>query len=290
MSVLMTTPDGSKSNQTEVTWICECGRSADPPAAVLPVLACADGAGGVGCPFATPPTAFRHAPEARLTAQEERELFHELARIRQRLTQLALPHSPLGRSDRGELMRLSCRACSLRRHLAHCHFKLAVSVARAFAARYQDIDDLVGQACVTLMRALDLFDVRRGYRFSTYATRAMRTELSRYIVRRRRAADRAIDPAQLVNQPAESAYRAHPGPAAYCVLEELLDDLEPREADVVRSRFGLHERPGSETLQAVADRLGISRERVRQLEQSALLKLRRRVLQDERAELLDAVP
>jgi RNA polymerase sigma factor (sigma-70 family) len=138
------------------------------------------------------------------------------------------------------------------------------------------------------MRAVDLFDVQRGYRFSTYATRAMRTELGRYIARRKRSTDRVVDPAFLQSQAAGPAWRPHPGSATFCALEELLEDLEPREADVIRSRFGLNDRPGCETLQAVANRLGVTRERVRQLEQAALGKLRRMARESRHAELLES--
>jgi RNA polymerase primary sigma factor len=186
-------------------------------------------------------------------------------------------------------MGLSCRACSIRRYLAQCYFKLAVSVARAFAKRYQEIDDLVGQACITLMRAVDLFDVRRGYRFSTYATRAIRTELRRYVMRRGRLRDQITDPLRLNRQSQVRPSRSHPGAAAYCLLEQLLERLEPREIDVLRSRFGLHDRPGCETLQAVADRLGVTRERVRQVEKSALRKLRELADQDPAFALREAV-
>jgi RNA polymerase sigma factor (sigma-70 family) len=240
------------------------------------------------CPFAVPETALRRRPHERLSALEERELFQHLARIRQRLAELVPAGSSATPGDRIEVMRLTCQACSLRRYLAQCYFKLAVSVARACAAHYQEIDDLVGQACVTLMRALDLFEVQRGYRFSSYATRAMRSELGRYLARRRRVTDRSVDPKLLQAEAAAPDRGKHPGHSAYCALEQLLDDLEPREADVVRSRFGLHDRPGAQTLQAVADRLGISRERVRQLEQQALQKLRRRAQEKPWSELLHA--
>jgi RNA polymerase primary sigma factor len=242
----------------------------------------------LACPFAVPETALPRRLHERLSAHEERELFEQLARTRQRLAELIPPAGNIAPADRVEVMRLTCQACSLRRYLAQCYFKLAVSVARACATRFQEIDDLVGQACVTLMRALDLFQVQRGYRFSSYATRAMRSELLRYLARGRRPADRSVDPRLLQAEAAAPSGQGHPGQIAFCALEQLLADLEPREADVVRSRFGLHDRPGAQTLQAVADRLGISRERVRQLEQQALQKLRRRAQQKPWSELLHA--
>ena len=59
-------------------------------------------------------------------------------------------------------------------------------------------------------------------------------------------------------------------------LRELLDDLPPKEREILFDRFGL----GSEapmTLESIGQRMGVTRERVRQIEASALQKLRRRL-------------
>jgi RNA polymerase sigma factor (sigma-70 family) len=275
MSVLTTKPVGWRSNQTGFSLCPSLAPSRDDASWQSLRFPCQDPDHPPHCPFASSPSAFRRSSSERLSAGEEHELFDELRCIRQRLMALPVGTDLLAtRPDRGERMRLSCRACSIRHYLGHCYFKLAVSVARAYAKSYQEIDDLVGQACITLMRALDLFDVQRGYRFSTYATRAIRSELRRDVLRRRRHRDLSVDPVRLMNRSVVCAPRSHPGGDAYCALEELLGYLEPREVDVVRSRFGLHDRPGCETLQALADRLGVSRERVRQVEQLALRKLR----------------
>jgi RNA polymerase primary sigma factor len=61
-------------------------------------------------------------------------------------------------------------------------------------------------------------------------------------------------------------------------LQELLDDLPPKEREIILDRFGLGS--GSEepmTLEAIGQRMGVTRERVRQIEASALQKLRRRL-------------
>jgi RNA polymerase sigma factor (sigma-70 family) len=181
---------------------------------------------------------------------------------------------------------LRCQVTRVRQTLIASYFKLAVAVARAFASRPQDIDDLVGQACVTLIRAVDLFDVDRGVRFSTYATRAIRTELSRFIIRRRKRAMRCVDPLLLWRHPDRHGRGGNGAAGILAILEPMLERLDPREASILRSRFGLNEIPGNTTLQAVADGLGISRERVRQLESGALRKLRRMLEESPLAETL----
>ena len=69
-------------------------------------------------------------------------------------------------------------------------------------------------------------------------------------------------------------------------MHELLDDLEPRERAVIECRFGLGDEP-IQTLQVIGQRLGLSRERVRQIEAKALERLRRGGKADHLASLLD---
>lgn len=60
------------------------------------------------------------------------------------------------------------------------------------------------------------------------------------------------------------------------LLHHGLDELNEREREVVAGRYGLGDRE-AETLEVLADRLGLTRERIRQIQQEALLKLRRRM-------------
>ena len=68
---------------------------------------------------------------------------------------------------------------------------------------------------------------------------------------------------------------------SFRALEGLLQRLEQREEHVVRSRFGLQNRPGCFTLQRLADEYGVTRERIRQLERRALKKLRQMAMESE---------
>jgi RNA polymerase sigma factor (sigma-70 family) len=70
-------------------------------------------------------------------------------------------------------------------------------------------------------------------------------------------------------------------------MHELLDDLEPRERAVLESRFGLGDEP-VQTLQVIGQRLGLSRERVRQIEARALERLRRGGKADHLVALLES--
>ncbi len=168
------------------------------------------------------------------------------------------------------------RASLIRHQLIVVFFKLAVVLGRRFSHDPQDADDLIGQSCLTLIRAVERFDAGRGFRFSSYATRAIRSELMRYVTRQRRHGWVGLKPGDLAaicdtgTRYAELVQHGR----NFQALEGLLQRLEQREEHVVRSRFGLENRPGCFTLQRLADEYGVTRERIRQLERRAIKKLR----------------
>ena len=175
------------------------------------------------------------------------------------------------------------RASMIRHQLIVVFFKLAVVIGRRFSHDPNDADDLIGQACLTMIRAVERFDAARGFRFSSYATRAIRSELSRYVMRQRRHGRVNLELADLAA--ICDSGTCHPElmrrSTSFRALEDLLQRLEQREEHVVRSRFGLQNRPGCFTLQRLADEYGVTRERIRQLEGRALKKLRQMAMESE---------
>ena len=234
-----------------------------------------------------------HDPKLRLDASAERWLFLTLNAEKQRLDEgrrtLCTEHPDLALLE--QLEGHHQLATAVRRHLAEVFFKLAVSIARTFNNSGLEMDDLVGQACVTLIRSIELFDPNRGFRFSSYATRAIRTELSRFVVRHRKRSHVSMEPSDLNGvrdgrtSVAEQLLRGR----AVSALDLMLQNLEQREAHVVRSRFGLNDEPGGCSLQTLADEYGVTRERVRQLERRALKKLREMAMASERRSALEAM-
>lgn len=140
-----------------------------------------------------------------------------------------------------------------------------------------DLDEIRSRVRVGLIRAAQLFDPGRGLLFSTFAVHWCRQAVTRYFLLQsrqpRRMADlgTATDEGDFGLDPAT----AEPGPARQAAARELvrrfLRWLHPLERRVLRMRFlqGYH-------LEEVGDVLGISRERVRQLESRALRKIRER--------------
>lgn len=174
------------------------------------------------------------------------------------------------------------RITRLRNRIAELHLPLAIHTAsRARRPISLEHDDLVQEACLGLLRAVEMFDVSRGYCFSTYACRWLDQSIRRALQ----------DKDALVRVPPSALRRGAAYSVAIPVSEELggadgttpLDQLlaverqdatrramvhlEPRLAKVIAMR--LHGR----TLKQVGQHLGVTRERVRQLQGSAVRKL-----------------
>lgn len=253
------------------------------------------------------------------------------ATIREALALAARLPKPGRRSNRiVALIRAS------RERLIRSNLRLAVHIARRYSASAgPTVADLIQEANVGLIKAVDRYDPSRGFRFSTYAYWWITEEVRRSLKRGLRVVhtpDHIIDEIrslqaatlrlhnELERMPRQSelARELEVTPARISeirgfaaaelsteipvldtgeltlgdtlagdaespeqrlavrdrtrVLTRLLQHLSEREQDVLSRRFGLG-RPEEETLQVISDDLGISRERVRQIEKTAIRKL-----------------
>ena len=133
---------------------------------------------------------------------------------------------------------------------------------------------------MTLLRCVEIFDADRGYRFSTYATNAIRHNLNRYVSRQHKLRQSTREYVATDGPTSDTIENPRRREREYSArmsgVSRWIRELDPREQTILKSRYGLTDDPSRVTLQSLADQLGLSRERIRQLEIRAIEKLRAR--------------
>ncbi len=216
-----------------------------------------------------------------LTPEEESQLFRRMNFLRHRAIQF---RDEMGAFEPSEWQRrriegLLSAANWYRDLIVKSNMRLVISIVKKFVNNYNSFDDLLSDGIMALMRAVDKFDYDRGFRFSTYATQVVRRNAYRIVMNKQK-------------ERSQVAISIHDPGVDVCARDEnsvlsidrwndlrsrlglLLDQLDRREKLIVRARFSLGSHSRVQTLQYLADKLGVSKERVRQLEKRALEKLR----------------
>lgn len=199
-----------------------------------------------------------HANAARARLDPSRPCQHEVALIERRLES----------------------ATRLRNRIVRANTRLAISLAKKYVTPRVTFDDLLSEALATLMIAVEKFEIDRGFRFSTYAYRAIARSLYNLVIGRSREStpwqtgmDEAIETAAAPN--ANNQLDERTWSQLRRKMFSMLHRLDAREQFIVEARYALGDNPAARTFQSMADELGVSKERVRQLEQRAVGKLRK---------------
>ncbi len=166
-----------------------------------------------------------------------------------------------------------------RDRIVEANLRLVFSIVKKFVNTNNQFDDLLSDGIVALIRAVEKFDFDRGFRFSTYATQVVRRGSYRTVVLNQQDRQKVFCGLQDLDVDVSEDDRA--GTITEGRWHELrsrlsvmLGDLDRREKFIIRARFSLGSHRKVHTLQSLADRLGVSKERVRQLERRAMEKLR----------------
>jgi RNA polymerase primary sigma factor len=163
--------------------------------------------------------------------------------------------------------------------LIRFNLRLVVSIARKHRSPAANFFDMISDGNMTLIRAIEKFDFRRGTKFSTYATWALMRSYARSVpaegvhqTRFQTGADAVlIDSTDERTSITEDEKRSLDQRET---IESILDQLNEREQEAISLRFALKGHAEPLTLEQIGDRLGVSKERTRQIINAGLAKLR----------------
>jgi len=269
-------------------------------------------------------------------ARYEPDILEEIQRLIDIQKKIGIPLKDLKEINK-QMSTGEAKARRAKREMTEANLRLVISIAKKYTNRGLQFLDLIQEGNIGLMKAVDKFEYRRGYKFSTYATWWIRQAITRSIADQARTIRIPVHMIETINKmnrisrqilqetgqepdPATLAQRmempedkirkilkiskepismetpigddddSHLGDfiedtstvapndaAMYASLREVtkdvLDSLTPREAKVLRMRFGI-EMNTDHTLEEVGKQFDVTRERIRQIEAKALRKLR----------------
>ncbi len=219
-----------------------------------------------------------------LTMAQERVIFLQLNYARSRLAKLQQQRAAkeLSVREAREALRWARTAAILREQIAEINLGLVLAMARRVRNADVEFADLISEGNMALLRAIDKFDCTRGFKFSTYGCRAILKAYSRHGIKQTKYRQRfptEYDPDLERSDFHESSRAQH---AMECagelgfVLESNAADLTLIEREVIAHRFGVNAPISSAlpTLEQIGSALGVTKERVRQIQVRALEKLR----------------
>jgi len=222
-----------------------------------------------------------------LTSAQETRLFLKFNYARYRIYRelKVRGNKPLTMAMVPELLLWRKREFHVRSQITQANIPLVLAMAKRTKLGGVDFTELISEGNMALLRSVDKFDCARGFKFSTYACRAILKSFARVALRTNRYRGRF--PVEFDPDLEKSDYleQRREDTKVYCMdrLRDILDspssdaDLSDIEKRVLRARFAIKETEEQEkpmTLEEVGKVIGVTKERVRQIQNKALQKLK----------------
>lgn len=220
-----------------------------------------------------------------LTREQEGYLFRKMNYLKSRAAKLraALDPARTKTAVLDEIERLQDAALAVKNQIIRSNLRLVVAIAKKRVGPSGNFFELVSDGNVSLIRAVEKFDFSRGFKFSTYASWAIMKNYARTIPDEKTHRDRFVtghdelfDSA--ADHRADEHERENDHRRNQQTVQGMLQRLNERERQILTRRYGL---AGTTelTLEQLGKEMGITKERVRQIEARAQEKLRRYALE-----------
>ena len=188
-----------------------------------------------------------------------------------------------------QIEKLYDQSVAVKNEIISANLRLVVSIAKRHVGPVENFFELVSDGNVSLIRAVEKFDFARGNKFSTYASWAIMKNFARTIPDEHRHRDRfRTSNAEMFGGTEDARSDQYEQETAQfqreAQVERILERLDEREQQIIISRFGLNRGHEPLTLKEVGAEMGVTKERIRQIEARALSKLRK-AAQEERIEV-----
>jgi RNA polymerase primary sigma factor len=226
----------------------------------------------------------RQGKSVLLSGAQERILFLKFnyARFRMRESQDALGARRPDLGTAREILRWHAIADGFRQQIAETNLALVLAMAKRVRIMDGEFSDLISEGNMALMRSVDKFDCGRGFKFSTYACRAILKAFSRHGMKSTRHRQRfptdfdpAFEKSDFVETRRAEAVSDSAAEVRH-IMEHNEAELTSVEQTVISHRFGIGAPAETVplTLEQVGQIIGVTKERVRQIQNKALAKLR----------------
>ncbi len=216
-----------------------------------------------------------------LTREQESHLFRKMNYLKHRAMRLRDKLDPARPKSRlmEQIEKLCDEIVATKNQIIRANLRLVVSIAKRHVGQAESFFELVSDGNMSLMRAAEKFDYARGNKFSTYATWAIMKNFARTIPDEHKQRDRFRTSTSEMFATTEDERGNHIKMETAQMLREaevqrILGRLDKREQDIIMRRYGLRRGQEPLTLKEVGAELGVTKERIRQIETRALSKLR----------------
>ncbi len=230
-----------------------------------------------------------------LTREQEAHLFRKFNYLKYRANKLRklLKARRPGSRLLDQIERLYEEAVKTKNRIIQANLRLVVSLAKRYVTPSKDLPELISDGNVSLIRAVEKFDYGRGFKFSTYATWAIVKNFARTLPAELKQSTRFRN-SQDEMLAAEQDYRGDNVQLETVQtrrerqVNRILSYLSEREQQIISRRFGLDYQLEPKTLEEIGDEIGVSKERIRQLQARAIEKLRQAAREEDiRVELAE---